>query len=436
MIDASRGFLKDGNKNRLRAQDIHKIVDVFTRQVEVPRFSKMVPLSEIQAPSNDYNLNLPRYVDSSEPEDIQDIDGHLRGGVPKRDVDALESYWQVLPGVRTALFKKADRTGYYQLKVPVADVKSTIFGHAEFTAWSGQVTDLFAAWRARAVRKLRAISVGDKPKALIEGLSEDLLGTFEKAPLLDAYDIYQHLMDYWTETMQDDVYLLASDGWREAAKLRVIVEDKDKKGKEKPDLVVGKQKLKAELIPPAVLIARYFASEQAGVDALEAEAASLAQALEEMAEEQGGEDGLLEDAKNDKGKLTKASVAARLKEIQGAEDGAEERKALGEYLKLIEKEAAVGAKVKAAKEALEEKAFVKYGKLTEDEIKALVVEDKWLAAVAAAVQGELDRVSQTLTGRVRELAERYAAPLPAIAAEVEALSARVAGHLRKMGFPA
>ena len=136
MIDASKGFIKDGNKNRLREQDIHKIVDIFNRQVELPRYSRLVPVAEISDPKNDYNLNLPRYIDSTEPEDLQDIDGHLRGGIPNRDVDALDRYWKVIPGVRAALFKKADRPGYCQLKLPIAEVKPAIFGHAEFTAFN------------------------------------------------------------------------------------------------------------------------------------------------------------------------------------------------------------------------------------------------------------------------------------------------------------
>src|SRR6266436_4970327 len=124
MIDASKGFIKDGNKNRLRAQDIHKIVDAFTRQLEIPRYSRMVPLAEISDPKNDFNLNLPRYIDSSEPEDLQDIDAHLRGGIPDRDVDALDRYWQVFPAVRALLFESGGRRGYSRLKLPVADVKA------------------------------------------------------------------------------------------------------------------------------------------------------------------------------------------------------------------------------------------------------------------------------------------------------------------------
>ena len=436
MVDASKGFIKDGNKNRLRAQDIHKIVDVFTRQVEVARYARMVPLAEISAPKNDFNLNLPRYVDASEPEDLQDIEGHLRGGVPNADIDALEQFWVEFPGVRTAVFKKARRAGYSQPRVETAEIKSTIFDHPEFTAWSAQASKRFAKWRKKSAAKLLAVAKGDRPKLLIEGLAEDLLTTFEKAPLLDAYDIYQHLMDYWAETMQDDAYLIVSDGWREAAKPRLIVSDKDKKTKDKPDFVLGKQKFKAELIPPALVIARFFDGEQSALDALESEAASIAQAMEELAEEHSGEEGLLEEAKNDKDKITKAGVTARLKSIKNDGDAADEREVLEAYLALCDQESATKAKAKAAGVALTEKLAAKYGKLTEDEIKTLVVEDKWLAAVHASVQGELDRVSQTLSGRVRELAERYASPLPALIGEVEALSARVEAHLEQMGFSA
>src|SRR5258706_6814786 len=123
MINAAKGFIKDGNKNRLRAQDIHRIVDTFTRQLEVPGYSRMVPLAEIADPKNDFNLNLPRYIDSAEAEDLQDIDAHLRGGIPDRDIDALESYWKVLPTVRSVLFQSAGRRGYLQLKSHASNPK-------------------------------------------------------------------------------------------------------------------------------------------------------------------------------------------------------------------------------------------------------------------------------------------------------------------------
>ena len=433
MIDASKGFRKDGPKNRLREQDIHRIVDTYNRQIETPGYSRMVPVTEISDARNDFNLNLPRYIDSTDAEDLQDITAHLRGGIPNRDLDGLTSYWKILPAVRAALFKQADRAGYSQLRIVAAEIKPAIFGHGEFTTFNESATKLFSKWKKTNTPLLRGLGLDSHPKTLIESISEDLLTTFEKAPLLDAYDVYQHLMDYWTETMQDDCYLIAGDGWHEAAQPKLIIEDKAKKTKTKPDFTIGKKKYAAELIPPALVIARYFAKEQAKIETLEAEIAALQQQLEELAEEHGGEGALLEDARNDKDKLTKASVAARLKDIKSDPDAADEIGGLKEYLALIDDESAASAKLKVAEDALIAKVAGKYGQLTDDEIKTLVVDDKWMTTIAAAVQSELDRVSQTLTGRIRQLAARYASPLPQLTDEVAALAARVEAHLKKMG---
>jgi type I restriction enzyme M protein len=436
MIDASKGFRKDGPKNRLREQDIHRIVDTFNRQQEVPGYSRMVPVAEIADAKNDYNLNLPRYIDSTETEDIQDITAHLRGGIPDRDLDALRAYWKVIPAVRAALFKKSARSGYSELRVAAADIKTTIFSHPEFTTFNESATKLFEKWKKSNTPLLKGITQDSPPKALIENLSENLLSTFLDTPLLDAYDVYQHLMNYWEETMQDDCYLISGDGWKKAAQPQLIIDDKNKKSKAKPDFAIGKKKYSAELIPPALVIARYYAKDQAAIDVMEADIAAIEQEIEEMTEEHGGEDGLLADAKNDKDKITKASAAARLKDIKKDSDAGEERTVLQAYLKLTDKTVDLFIKLKDAQYALITKVADKYGQLTEDEIKTLVVDDKWLATIAAAVQGELDRVSQTLTSRIRQLADRYATPLPQLVDEVEQLAAKVAAHLNKMGVNA
>ena len=433
MIDASKGFMKDGPKNRLREQDIHKIVYTFNRQAELPRYSRLVPVSEIADPRNDYNLNLPRYIDSSEPEDIQDIDAHLNGGIPKRDVDALDAYWMVLPGVRSALFKRADRTGYLQLRLPLNEVKPAILGHPEFTAFHEAALARLETWKKANAPRLKRFDKDGRPKALIETIAEDLLAAFHDAPLLDAYDIYQHLMDYWDQTMRDDCYLVSADGWTDAARLKPFAEDKTKKNKDRPDLVVGRQKYAAELVPPEVIIRRWFAPDQETVETLEAEEATLSQELDELMEELGGEEGLLADALNDKGRLTRAGAAARLRDIKCDKEAAEERAALEAWIKLSDKDSAVGDRLKAAQEALYGKVAAKYQVLTEADIKSLIVDDKWLSTITEAVRGELDRVSQTLTSRIRELAERYATPLPRLTEEVETLSARVDQHLKEMG---
>jgi type I restriction enzyme M protein len=440
MIDASKGFIKDGNKNRLRAQDIHRIVDTFTRQLEISGYSRMVPLAEISDPKNDFNLNLPRYIDSAEPEDSQDIDAHLRGGIPDRDINALARYWQVIPSVRAALFKKADRPSYSQLQIAGRDVKPAIFGHPEFTAFKSGVEKRFAKWKAANGPRLKGLSKNDHPKALIETLSEDLLASFAQAPLLDRYDIYQHLMDYWVETMQDDCYLVSADGWKAGAQVREVLQVKNKDGKlvwpEPHDFKKGKHRFRSDLIPADILIARYFMADREAIVAIERELAEIEQKLDEQKEEQSGEDGLLEDVsegEGDKRKITAKAVKTSLKEISKDPDFADERKALQEYADLLDKQSDAKGRLKQAQEDLDNELASKYPKLTEGEIKTIVVEDKWLAALTSAVQGELNRVSQTLTERIRQLAERYATPLPQVTCEVATLAARVDEHLKRMG---
>lgn len=440
MIDASKGFKKDGPKNRLREQDIHRIVGVFTKQVAAPRYARLVALDEIADPKNNFNLNLPRYIDIADPEDLQDIDGHLRGGIPESDLDALGTYWKVLPSMRAVVFESAGRAGYARLKLPLAEVKPAILGHAEFAAFQHKATKGFTNWRSATTPRLTSFGKAGHPKALIEIIAESLLAAFRQAPLLDAYDVYQHLMDYWAQTMQDDAYLIAADGWVKGAQPREIIQVKDKNNKltwpEPHDYLKGKRRFKSDLVPAPILVARYFAAERDAVDTLDNQLATLEQQLEEMREEHSGEEGLLVEViegEGDKQRISNKAVKARLKEVGNNRLYVDERTVLEACLELMEQQDDSKTKRKAAQEELDKKIDAKYPKLNEAEIKTLVVDDKWMARLSATVQGELDRVSQTLTGRIRELAERYATPLPKLTDEVATLAARVDEHLKKMG---
>jgi type I restriction enzyme M protein len=388
----------------------------------------MVSRAEIEA--NEYNLNLPRYIDTTEAEDVHGIAAHLQGGIPNWDIDDPTRHWNVFPTLKDDLFEDNPRPGYSELRVAADEIKSTILAHPEFVAYTQTVNAVFAQWQANHRPRLTGLVAGDSPRPLIKALSEDLLQAFAPVRLIDKYDVYQHLMTYWTDTMQDDVYMITAEGWLGAKKLRLL----EAKSKEPADLKIGKLKYKADLIPPALIIARYFAAEQAAIETLEAEQDAIAQQIAEMEEEHSGEEGLLEEAKSDAGNVTKTAARARLREIEGDPDFADEFEVVEAYLVLCDQESAVKRQIKAAQEALDAKLLEKYQTLTEAESKTLVVDDRWLAALAAAVQGELDRVSQALTGRVKELAERYAAPLPQIAEEVEALSDKVDAHLERMGF--
>ncbi len=433
MVDASRGFVKDGNKNRLRSQDIRKIVDVFNGQIEVPRYSRMVPVAEIASSANDYNLNIPRYIDSSEPEDIHDLGAHLSGGIPERDITALQPYWSVFPTLRDALFRPDGRPGYLEPGVEPGQVRATVLAHPDFLAYSGRVAAVFDGWQAAHEARLAGLSIGDSAREVIDVLSEDLLVRFADLPLLDTYDVYQCLMDYWDGMMQDDVDLIAAEGWVEGAGPRGIIEDTVRKIKETPDLVVARRRYKMDLIPPGLIVNRYFAADKAAVEELMGLQEGAARDLEEFIEEHAVEEGLLEDAVSESGRVTKKAVGDRFKAIGEDPEFAEERDALVRVTALIDAEGGARRAVREAQGALDERVLARYASLTEDEIKVLVVEDKWFASIRAAIEGEVQRLTQGLAGRVKDLDERYARPLPELEREVEEISAKVEEHLKRMG---
>ncbi len=433
MIDASKGFRKDGSKNRLRAQDVHRIVDAFNRQTEQPGYSRLVPNAEIAAPANDCNLNIPRYIDAAEAEDLHDLGAHLNGGVPDRDLDALGAYWRVFPSLRKTLFRNGRRAGYSEARIAAARVKAAIVEHREFKAFEQRAAAVFDAWSKAHRRRLRELKRGGSPQALIAALSEDLLQRFAALPLLSRYDAYQRLMDYWDGAMHDDAHLIAAEGWRQAAQPRPIVEDKQRKIKESPDLTVARKKYKMDLVPPALLVARYFAAERAEIEKLEARQEAAARELEEFIEEHSGEGGPLEDAAGGKGKVSKSAAAALLQAAKDDPQRAEERKILARRLRLVEAESAARKAVSKARSELDRKVLLRYATLTDDEIKTLVIEDKWFADIRAAVEGEVQRLTQHLAGRVKELEERYEKPLPELGTEVKTFEAKVRGHLKKLG---
>jgi len=360
MIDASRGCVKDGNKNRLRAQDIHKIVDVFNRQLEVPRYSRMVPVAEIASAANDYDLNLPRYIDSGEPVDVHDLDAHLNGGIPNRDLDALGEYWEVFPSLKAQLFAKHERPGYSRALVQPQQLLSTIADHSDVRTYSASAVAIFQSWRQSHEPTILELGVDIWPRELILALSEDLLQRFAGQPLLDPYDVYQSLLDYWDDVMQDDAYLVAADGWVAAAQPRSVIEDKDKKIKETPDLVLGRRKYKLDLLPPALIVTRYFIAEQSAIEDLQKSADAAARALEEFVEENTGEEGLLEDATNDQGKVTKGAVKEQIRSLDDDPENDEERDALNKCLGLIDGSSAATKAVKEAQTALDTKVIAMY----------------------------------------------------------------------------
>jgi type I restriction enzyme M protein len=260
IIDAGKGYMKDGNKNRLRSQDIHKIVDVFNKQIEIPKYSRMVKFEEIADPKNDFNLNIPRYIDSQEEEDIQDIAAHLNGGIPDRDIEALRDYWQVYPGMKEVLFSAGSRPGYQELSIEKEQIKETIFSHPEFKLYSDTMQQVFDTWKKKNTTSLKSLEKGCMPKEVIHNISEYLLQNYSARALVNKYNVYQLIMDYWAEEMQDDLYELAADGWEAGNDITRLMKRAAKKGgSDKP--VSGIEGLEGRLIPPQLIIQEYFAGE-------------------------------------------------------------------------------------------------------------------------------------------------------------------------------
>jgi type I restriction enzyme M protein len=427
MINASKGFIKDGNKNRLREQDIRKIVDVFNGQQAVPHFSRMIPYSEIEA--NDYNLNIPRYIENGDQEDLHDIEAHLLGGIPKQDIGALNEYWEVFPTLQNQLFEDYGRDDYLKIKVPGDEIRNTIYSNSEFKDYAGKISDAFDSWKKSQWDKLNEIKQGDNPKAIIRDTANCLLDKFKAIPLIDQYDVYQCLMLYWEEAMQDDVYAIAYDGWEEGNEIEKEV------AKKKDGTATGKMKsFEGRLIPKSLIIKEFYSAQQERINGLESDLEQTNLVMEELKEEHSGEEGLLLEAINDKGNITKGDLQKRLKEIKGDLEYAEEFGVLNKYQSLMDAEAESKAEIKEASADLEKLVFDHYTKLSLEEIKDLVVEKKWCSSIYCMINGIYENISHHLTSRIEELSQRYEQTLPSIEDEVAGYEHKVKNHLERMGF--
>lgn len=428
MIDASKGFIKDGNKNRLRERDIRKIIDVWEERIEIEHYSHFAAMEEIQ--KNEYNLNLPRYIDTSEPEDIQDIEAHLHGGIPESDINSLEEYWKECPGIKESLFKNNHKEGYFDIALEVEEIRKVILEHSDFYNFRNKVGGVFNQWKESNVDYLKSLDRSAHPKAIISKLGKDILQKTEIIGLIEKYEFYQILMDYWIDIMEDDAHILITDEWK--AGNEVIRLQREINGKKKD--IKGLNGLEGRLIPVEIIIENYFATEKREIEVLNEELETISAKMEEMKEENCGEDGLLESVIDEKGKITKKSIAERIKEIKNDTEFEEEFEKIKESEELLSKEAEIKKKIKTKEEELEVKVIQQYPKLNIDEIKYLTVEKKWFRTIEENFMNVVNEVAQQLTTRIKELAERYEFTLLELENDTKQLEDRVKGHLLKMGY--
>ena len=429
MIDAKGGYIKDGAKNRLREQDIRRIVDVWQSQRDVPHFARFVPMEEIER--NDYNLNIPRYVSAPDTEILQDIDAHLYGGLPKHDIDQLATYWDVCPSLRSDLFSEHSlREGYYSLNCEQDTIRNTVSANADFQKQSEVFKRSFADWCDKHRNELNSLVQGFAPKTLIEQLGNSLLEIFgADRSLVDAYDVYDCLMNYWGETMQDDCYMISSGGWTVQLYTPQPASKKNDNKKEKK--AATPEDIVCDLLPVPIVVDEYFADKRnlivAAEELLSQNEAQLAELIEEQAENYLDEDNFPD------GKMTDANIKKRIKVLNKKAD-AEELAVLQKYLDLKGDISLNKKLIKERKYDLLTALLVKYAALSEEDIKRLVIEKKWFASLGSRLDGEMQRISQQLTSKVSALAERYAQTLPEIDAEIADLEAKVAAHLKQMGY--
>ena len=432
MIDAKNGYIKDGSKNRLREQDIRRIVDVWNAQRDVPHYARFVSMDEIER--NVFNLNIPRYVSAPDTEILQDIDAHLYGGLPKHDIEQLAMYWDVCPTLRNELFSThSTRNGYYQLKCGKDEIRETIADNIDFCKQSEYFKNSFKTWSEKHYNQLYNLTLGFAPKILIEQLGNSLLEVFSiDKSLVDAYNVYDCLMNYWGETMQDDCYMISAGDWSvQLYTPQPASKKKDDNKKKKEKKAATPEDVMCDLLPVTIVINEYFAEKRDLITAAEELLAQKESSLTELIEEQT--DNYLDEDNFIDSKLSDTNVKKRIKALDKKVD-AEEITVLQKYLDLRGDISLNKKLIKERKYDLLTALIVKYANLSADEIKKLVIEKKWFASLDKRLSDEMQRISQQLTSKVSELAERYSQTLPEIDAEIADLEAKVASHLKQMGF--
>ncbi len=428
MIDASKDFKKDGNKNRLREQDVQKMIDTFNAYKEIPYYSKMVSLEEISA--NDYNLNIPRYITAkqeSEKDLFALINSHKASYLPKNEIKAYAPYFQVFKELKNTLFKKSDKEGYYALKTECENIKDLITQSSEYQTFHASVLSAFES--LELFTTFNDLEPGFNPKTLIESVCSKVLKEFEKVGILDKYGVYQLFKDYYNEVLQDDWFLISFNGFESAKELRKLTPLKDKNKKanylEEPDFVIQKTYYKSDLIPKNLIKQRFFEKEAKELEELENALNEKEALLDELIEEHSNEEGLFDGLKINESVLKK--------ELKNATD-LEDKEILKTALEWLEaKNKALKMKNKAYEE-LELKAFHQYKNLEINEIKDLIIKDKWLKSLKNALENKIQKRINAFISALNTIISSYSNSLLELDKEVKESESKVLEHLKDLGL--
>lgn len=321
MIDASDGYKKEGDKNRLREQDIEKIVQVFTNKIEIKGYSRFITYEEILE-ENDGNLNVPRYISKINKTLPQNISAHLNGGIPIGDIDSVTKLWNISNELKEEIFIKRDTSSVYDLKVDTDKIENLIFDDEKIKEEITRETEeIFNLWKNDIEDNLKDIDKETDPRVFIRELGFSILKTYEEAKLLDNYEVYDFLLNYWNEKLQDDIYIIKASGYEAGREIEREYGKKKVKDEQGVEIEVDdKNKFKSFeglLIPRTIIEKEYFKDKLDIIETMNLEISRLDEKMNEIFEENTGDEGLLIEVLNNKGdSITKTNLNNRLKELE------------------------------------------------------------------------------------------------------------------------
>ncbi|MDY4515802.1 MAG: type I restriction-modification system subunit M [Lachnospiraceae bacterium] len=397
IIDASKGFIKEGKNNKLRASDIKRISDTVIKRESIEKFSRVVTIEEIR--SNEYNLNIPRYVDASERTETWDIYASMFGGIPKSELDELKDEWLAFPELRNALFTDTD-TPYVQLATD--DLKAAIKGHPDVLQFKAAFTAAFSDFKEylknELINKMTEIAVSQEETILSDYIFERL----KSIPLIDKYEAYQLLDDEWCK-IAVDLEMIQTEGFSATKKVdpNIVLKKKDGKDQEVQEGWIG-HIMPFELVQDTLLQkeSRELRRNEARLSEIPSEYEEIADALTE--EEKDG-DYYAGEA------FVPKEVTKKLKELKA--DPSAEATVLKEKLarveKLVREEKELKAQIRKDAAALHALTKDTIERLSDEQIYQLL-EKKWILSLTTNLDNLPDRIIDSLINKIQSLHDKYA----------------------------
>ena len=412
MIDASKYFVKDGNKNKLREEDIKKITDTYLNRIEIEHYSKYVSIKDIE--NEEYNLNLPRYIDSFDNEVVQDIRAHLFGGIPKVDIDRLSKYWNIAPKLRNKLFNNNKKDGYLDLMVNKNDINEEITNSEEFINYSVNLKKKVNIWEQENKNLLYSININSNVKQIIDTLADNILNTFNDDELIDKYEAYEYLMEYFNDTLKDDFYLIIENGW-----IPKIAFAQDKNGK------IKKNEFDSDLLPKEIVIDEFFKNENDKIESLNLDLNNLSQEYDSLVEDNTGDEEIFTDDEKINEKIIKEKIK---------EETEENILILNKLLDNLSSQKELKKNIKTHQEALNNLIINKYNSLDDDTSKDLIITKKWFKSVKQKFDDKYEDLIYDLSNEIMNECKNYEETLSQLSEKTSNLESLVLNDLQRMGF--